>query len=148
MASSISIFACYLPLSIGINALTILAFSPGGKSPVLSTIPLKLFVNFGVFSMALVSNSSSPAAPERDELMQANPLPQTIAKSITISLEGLLWFILAVLTVFLRLWMLGARVMSHDESLHVYYSWLLANGNGYAHNPMMHGRFCLRPQLW
>jgi uncharacterized protein (TIGR03663 family) len=38
-----------------------------------------------------------------------------------------------------RLWGLGARVMSHDESLHVYYSWLLAAGHGYAHNPVMHG---------
>jgi uncharacterized protein (TIGR03663 family) len=89
--------------------------------------------------MAMESNFSSEEALESHELMQVNPPPQMIAKSITISLEGLLWVILAVLTVFLRLWMLGARVMSHDESLHVYYSWLLANGNGYAHNPMMHG---------
>jgi uncharacterized protein (TIGR03663 family) len=40
-----------------------------------------------------------------------------------------------------RLWMLGARVMSHDESLHVYYSWLLSTGKGFTHNPMMHGPF-------
>jgi uncharacterized protein (TIGR03663 family) len=46
-----------------------------------------------------------------------------------------------VLAVVSRLWALGARVMSHDESLHVYYSWLLASGKGYAHNPMMHGPF-------
>lgn len=38
-----------------------------------------------------------------------------------------------------RLWELGARVMSHDESLHAYFSWLLASGRGFAHNPMMHG---------
>ena len=31
--------------------------------------------------------------------------------------------------------------MSHDESLHVYYSWLLATGKGFAHNPMMRGPF-------
>jgi len=29
--------------------------------------------------------------------------------------------------------------MSHDESLHTYYSWLLYHGSGYIHNPMMHG---------
>ena len=40
-----------------------------------------------------------------------------------------------------RLWALGARVMSHDESLHVHYSWLLATGKGFVHNPMMHGPF-------
>ena len=49
--------------------------------------------------------------------------------------------ILALTAVFSRLWALGARVMGHDESLHVYYSWLLATGKGFAHNPMMHGPF-------
>ncbi|MFH2103896.1 MAG: glycosyltransferase family 39 protein [Chloroflexota bacterium] len=29
--------------------------------------------------------------------------------------------------------------MSHDESLHTYFSWLLFQGNGYQHSPMMHG---------
>jgi len=49
------------------------------------------------------------------------------------------WIGLALLAVFTRFWNLGARVMSHDESLHVYYSWLLSQGGEYAHNPMMHG---------
>ncbi len=34
---------------------------------------------------------------------------------------------------------LGTRVMSHDESLHTYFSWLLYRGQGYQHTPMMHG---------
>ncbi len=38
-----------------------------------------------------------------------------------------------------RLWDLGSRAMHHDESLHAYFSWLLANGHGYIHDPMMHG---------
>jgi predicted membrane-bound mannosyltransferase/DNA-binding beta-propeller fold protein YncE len=29
--------------------------------------------------------------------------------------------------------------MSHDESLHTYFSWTLSQGQGYQHNPMMHG---------
>ena len=29
--------------------------------------------------------------------------------------------------------------MSHDESLHTYFSWLLYRGQGYQHTPMMHG---------
>jgi predicted membrane-bound mannosyltransferase/DNA-binding beta-propeller fold protein YncE len=29
--------------------------------------------------------------------------------------------------------------MSHDESLHTYFSWLLYRGQGYEHSPMMHG---------
>ncbi|MEB2334923.1 MAG: TIGR03663 family protein [Anaerolineaceae bacterium] len=45
---------------------------------------------------------------------------------------------LAILT---RFYDLGARVMSHDESLHTYFSWLLYRGQGYQHSPMMHGPF-------
>ena len=41
----------------------------------------------------------------------------------------------------LRLWDLGARSFNHDESLHATYSWYLFNGQGYTHDPMMHGPF-------
>jgi uncharacterized protein (TIGR03663 family) len=47
-------------------------------------------------------------------------------------------FLLAVVS---RFWDLGARAMSHDESLHALYSFYLYNGSGYVHNPMMHGPF-------
>ena len=40
-----------------------------------------------------------------------------------------------------RLWDLGSRAVHHDESLHAYYSWILSNGSGYTHDPMMHGPF-------
>jgi predicted membrane-bound mannosyltransferase/DNA-binding beta-propeller fold protein YncE len=45
-------------------------------------------------------------------------------------------FLIAVLT---RFWNLGARVMSHDESLHTRYSWGLFKGEGFMHTPLMHG---------
>src|SRR5689334_1116714 len=38
-----------------------------------------------------------------------------------------------------RFYNVGVRVMSHDESLHTYFSWLLYRGQGYQHTPMMHG---------
>ena len=41
----------------------------------------------------------------------------------------------------MRLWDLGSRAMHHDESLHAFYSWLLSEGSGYQHSPMMHGPF-------
>ncbi|MGZ9221951.1 MAG: flippase activity-associated protein Agl23, partial [Anaerolineales bacterium] len=44
-----------------------------------------------------------------------------------------------LLAVITRFYNLGARVMSHDESLHTYFSWLLYRGQGYQHTPMMHG---------
>ena len=44
-----------------------------------------------------------------------------------------------LLAIVSRFYNLGARVMSHDESLHTYFSWLLYRGQGYQHTPMMHG---------
>ena len=41
----------------------------------------------------------------------------------------------------MRLWDLGSRAMHHDESLHAFFSWLLYQGDGYVHSPMMHGPF-------
>ena len=64
-----------------------------------------------------------------------------LQRAFVITWESAILAVLALVTLFSRLWMLGARVMSHDESLHVYYSWLLATGKGFAHNPMMHGPF-------
>ena len=44
-----------------------------------------------------------------------------------------------LLAIITRFYLLEARVMSHDESLHTYYSWRLYRGEGYQHSPMMHG---------
>jgi len=49
--------------------------------------------------------------------------------------------VILLVAVLSRFWDLGARAMSHDESLHALYSYYLYNGTGYQHNPMMHGPF-------
>src|SRR5215216_262944 len=46
---------------------------------------------------------------------------------------------IVILAIITRFYNLEARVMSHDESLHTYFSWLLYRGQGYQHTPMMHG---------
>ncbi len=46
-----------------------------------------------------------------------------------------------IIAIITRFYNLEARVMSHDESLHTYFSWLLYRGQGYQHTPMMHGPF-------
>ncbi|MBK9926951.1 MAG: TIGR03663 family protein [Anaerolineales bacterium] len=46
-----------------------------------------------------------------------------------------------LLAIVTRFYNLEPRVMSHDESLHTYFSWLLYRGQGYQHTPMMHGPF-------
>ncbi len=58
---------------------------------------------------------------------------------IQINVETLLWAVLVVLAIFSRFYILGARVMSHDENSHVYYSWRFYKGEGFAHDPLMHG---------
>jgi len=55
--------------------------------------------------------------------------------------EIALYIVLLVLAIVTRFYDLGARVMSHDESLHTLYSWNLYAGKGYSHDPLMHGPF-------
>ncbi len=55
--------------------------------------------------------------------------------------EKVLYLALILLAVLTRFWDLGARVMSHDESLHTYFSYQLATGKGFSHTPLMHGPF-------
>ncbi len=55
--------------------------------------------------------------------------------------ETVIWVGLVLLAAVLRLYNLGARGMSHDESLHTMYGYYLFNEGRYEHNPMMHGPF-------
>lgn len=55
--------------------------------------------------------------------------------------ELVAWALLMVLAFVTRFYDLGARAMSHDESLHALYSYYLYDAGNYEHNPMMHGPF-------
>ena len=46
---------------------------------------------------------------------------------------------LAVVGLSLRLVQLGAKPFHHDESLHAWFGWRLATGEGYAYDPVYHG---------
>ncbi len=63
-----------------------------------------------------------------------------------LSLPGFRWEIAAyalliVVTAAMRFWDLGGRAIGYDESLHLYYSYRLAEGFGFQHNPLSHGPF-------
>lgn len=58
-----------------------------------------------------------------------------------LTLEHGLYALLILLAVLTRFWDLGSRTLHHDESLHTYYSWLFTTGQGYVHDPLMHGPF-------
>ena len=62
-------------------------------------------------------------------------------RSSCLDRELMPYLVLAAVALGMRLWGLEARGISHDESLHLFFSWNLAEGNGYEHNPMMHGPF-------
>ena len=61
--------------------------------------------------------------------------------SIKLDYEKIAWIAMFLLAVTVRLYELGARVISHDESLHTYYAWELSQGRGFEHTPLMHGPF-------
>lgn len=48
---------------------------------------------------------------------------------------------LFAIALIMRLWDLGNRAVHHDESLHGFFAWELYQGNGFIHNPLMHGTF-------
>ena len=59
-------------------------------------------------------------------------------------LDGLWWELAAYVLLIaaaatMRVWDLGSRALHHDESLHAYFTWRLAELAGYRHDPMMHG---------
>lgn len=66
-------------------------------------------------------------------------LDRPLASVISLDLEKLAYLALIVLGFITRFYDLGARVMSHDESLHTQFSWYLYEGRGFQHTPMMHG---------
>ncbi len=53
--------------------------------------------------------------------------------------EQIFYIILLVLALVSRFYMLGERAISHDESIHTKFAWNLYAGQGFQHNPMMHG---------
>lgn len=66
-----------------------------------------------------------------DRLLGPEPIP--------VEWEVAAYVLLVALAAALRFWDLGTRALHHDESLHATYSWNLAAGKGYRHDPMMHG---------
>jgi len=68
-------------------------------------------------------------------------LDRPLGGGIRLDWERALYITLIVLALATRLWGLGVRVQSHDESLHTKYSWNLYAGQGFQHTPLMHGPF-------
>jgi uncharacterized protein (TIGR03663 family) len=66
-------------------------------------------------------------------------LERLLGQGIQIRAETLVYAALLLAAVVTRFYDLETRVMSHDESLHTFYSWELFKGRGFQHTPLMHG---------
>jgi uncharacterized protein (TIGR03663 family) len=71
--------------------------------------------------------------------LETSRLDRTLTKGIRIDAEVLIFAAFMILAVITRFYDLESRVMSHDETTHVYFSWLLEQGRGYQHDPLSHG---------
>ena len=85
-----------------------------------------------------VSQDSQPAeiAPSSTGFLDSSLLGIVRANWETVA-----WAVILIVAVVSRFYALGARGMSHDESLHAVYSLDLYRSGNYQHNPMMHGPF-------
>jgi uncharacterized protein (TIGR03663 family) len=66
-------------------------------------------------------------------------LDRPLLGDLTIKWTAVIFFGILIIAVISRIYMLDTRVMSHDETSHVYFSWLLDQGRGYSHDPVTHG---------
>jgi uncharacterized protein (TIGR03663 family) len=66
---------------------------------------------------------------------------QSIFSKINLNWEKAIFAIVIIMAIVTRFYLIEPRVMSHDETSHTYFSWLLYKGNGYAHDPVTHGPF-------
>ena len=83
--------------------------------------------------MALVTDQSSP--------QKQSFWDRPIFATLTINWEMVLYGLIVMVAFVTRFYILGDRVMSHDESLHALFSYKLYEGEGYKHDPLMHGPF-------
>jgi uncharacterized protein (TIGR03663 family) len=95
-------------------------------------------------SAATQTPHAPPAAPDQGSPpSEAADAPKTTRRRYSVEIpidpEYLPFIGLMFIGLVLRFWELGAKAFHHDESLHAFYSWRLYDGQGYIHDPMMHG---------
>ncbi|MEP7293006.1 MAG: flippase activity-associated protein Agl23, partial [Chloroflexota bacterium] len=81
-----------------------------------------------------MATSYLPRSTESPDLLN-----RVLARAYTVNWEAVAYFTIFALAILSRFVNLGARVMSHDESLHTYYSWRLETAGDFQHTPLMHG---------
>lgn len=113
---------------------------PMPPSPVFEPIPTPERVNLPARAQRKTSpvRAAAPLLMEVPAQVVVQETPRTGWRP-QFSLESAVWLSFLVLTLVTRFWDLSNRGIHHDESLHSVYSNYLYIGNGYTHDPMMHG---------
>jgi predicted membrane-bound mannosyltransferase/sugar lactone lactonase YvrE len=70
---------------------------------------------------------------------QENWLDRPLLGGLSLKWSAVIFIGIVIIAILSRFYLLEARVMSHDETSHVYFSWLLEQGRGYKHDPVTHG---------
>ncbi len=68
-------------------------------------------------------------------------LDKPLLARLTLNWEMAFYGLILIVALVSRFWDLGSRAQHHDESMHAFYSWNLVRGQGYSHNPLLHGPF-------
>jgi len=68
-----------------------------------------------------------------------NSLNKFFSHSLHINWEVLIFIVILLIAIFTRFYILGERVMSHDESLHTRFAHDLYDRGDFQHSPLMHG---------
>jgi uncharacterized protein (TIGR03663 family) len=76
---------------------------------------------------------------EMNDEKRGSWLDRPLLTTFTLNWEIVIFSLIFILFIITRFYELGVRVMSHDESLHTYYSWLLYSKGDFQHTPLMHG---------
>jgi uncharacterized protein (TIGR03663 family) len=99
-------------------------------------------VQVGPRAATPTATETQPAPPElapESVSAPADTRRRRYTLEIPIDPEYLPFIALMLVGLVLRFWGLGDKAFHHDESLHAFYSWRLYDGQGYVHDPMMHG---------
>lgn len=80
-----------------------------------------------------------PSLKPDSPLLPTSLLDRPLRATLNLDWEKTLYLLFILLAIVSRLWDLGSRVVSHDESLHTQFSYQFYDGQGYEHTPLMHG---------
>ena len=89
----------------------------------------------------LPTEASQHSQPAKTALSFNGFLDSSLLGNVRVNWETIAWAAILIVAIVSRFYALGARGMSHDESLHALYSLDLYRSGSYQHNPMMHGPF-------